>query len=396
MLTSFTPIPELAALQETLREWRHHLHAHPETAFAEVRTAAFVAEQLRAFGIEVHTGLAETGVVGVIHGSSPGPWIGLRADMDALDVEEINTFAHRSQQPGKMHACGHDGHTTMLLGAARYLAAHRDFAGTVVLVFQPAEENEGGGRRMVEEGFFERFPVESMFGMHNWPGLEVGKFAISPGAQMASYDVFEIVLEGKGSHAGMPHLGRDSLVAAGQLITALQTIVSRDVDPIDPLVVSVTQMHGGDTWNVLPQQVVIRGTVRAFSPAVQDLAERRIGEIVHGQAATFGLRSTVRYEHRYPPTVNDPALAQIAADAAAALVGDDNVNRAPRPAMGAEDFAFFQQVRPGAYLWIGAGPGADGCMLHNPGYDFNDDILVLGVSYWVEVVARMLGRGAGR
>ena len=246
---------------------------------------------------------------------------------------------------------------------------------------------------MVEEGFFERFPIESMFGMHNWPGLAVGKFAISSGPQMASYDVFEIVLEGKGTHAGMPHLGRDALVAAGYLISALQTVVSRDADPLDPLVVSVTQMHGGDTWNVLPQQVVIRGTVRAFSPAVQDLAERRIGELVQGQAASFGLRGTVRYERRYPPTINDPAMARVAAAAATALVGEANVDRAPRPAMGAEDFAFFQQVKPGAYLWIGAGPGADGCMLHNPGYDFNDDILVLGASYWVEVVRQVLGQG---
>lgn len=393
MFNTFQPPPELAALQGAMREWRHHLHAYPETAFAEVNTAAFVAERLHALGIEVHTGLAETGVVGVIHGRSPGPWIGLRADMDALDVTEINAFAHRSQNPGKMHACGHDGHTAMLLGAASHLAAHRDFAGTVAVVFQPAEENEGGGRRMVEEGFFERFPIESMFGMHNWPGLAVGKFAISSGPQMASYDVFEIVLEGKGTHAGMPHMGRDALVAAGYLISALQTVVSRDADPLDPLVVSVTQMHGGDTWNVLPQQVVIRGTVRAFSPAVQDLAERRIGELVQGQAASFGLRGTVRYERRYPPTINDPAMARVAAAAATALVGEANVDRAPRPAMGAEDFAFFQQVKPGAYLWIGAGPGADGCMLHNPGYDFNDDILVLGASYWVEVVRQVLGQG---
>jgi hippurate hydrolase len=280
----------------------------------------------------------------------------------------------------------------MLLGAASCLAATRDFSGTVAVIFQPAEENEGGGRVMVEEGLFERFPIESVFGMHNWPGLPVGQFAISPSAQMASYDIFEITLEGKGAHAGMPHLGRDTMVAAGQLITALQTIVSRDANPLDPLVVSVTQIHGGDTWNVLPQQAVLRGTVRTFDPAVQDLAERRIGEIAQGQALTFGLRADVRYERRYPPTINDPSIAKIAAAAAAVLVGKENVDLAPRPAMGAEDFAFFLQVRPGAYIWIGSGPGVAGCMLHNPGYDFNDEVLPLGASYWVQIVHEVLCR----
>jgi len=375
-----------------MRQWRRHPHAHPETAFKELKTSAYVADLLRSFGIEVHTGLAGTGVVGVIHGKAAGPWIGLRADMDALDVEEANDFAHRSQHPGKMHACGHDGHTAMLLGAAVELAATRDFAGTVAVIFQPAEENEGGGRVMVEEGLFERFPIETVFGMHNWPGLPVGQFAVSSGAQMASYDVFEIALEGKGTHAGMPHLGRDTLVAAGQLITALQTIASRDADPLDPLVVSVTQIHGGDTWNVLPQHAVLRGTVRAFDPALQDMAERRIGEIVQGQAMSFGLRAKVRYERRYPPTINNPEMAKICAAAAAALVGEQNVALAPRPSMGAEDFAFLLQVKPGAYIWIGAGPGKAGCMLHNPGYDFNDDILSLGAGYWVQIVYEVLGR----
>ena len=379
-------------LSIAMRQWRHHLHAHPETAFNEVKTSAYVADLLRSFGIDVHTGIATTGVVGVIHGKKPGPWIGLRADMDALDVEEANQFAHRSQHPGKMHACGHDGHTAMLLGAASLLAATRDFSGTVAVIFQPAEENEGGGRVMVEEGLFERFPIESCYGLHNWPGLPVGQFAISAGAQMASYDIFEITLEGKGSHAGMPHLGRDTMVAAGQLVTALQTIVSRDTDPLDPLVVSVTQIHGGDTWNVLPQQAVIRGTVRAFNPASQVLAERRIGEIVQGQTMAFGLRANVRYERRYPPTINDPAIAKICAAAACALVGKENVDLAPRPSMGAEDFAFFQQARPGAYAWIGAGPGVSGCMLHNPGYDFNDEILSLGAAYWVQIVREAVGR----
>lgn len=377
-----------------MRQWRHHLHAYPETAFNEVKTSAFIADLLRSFGIEVYTGLAGTGVVGVIHGKESGPWVGLRADIDALDVQEINDFAHRSQHPGKMHACGHDGHTAMLLGAASHLAAARDFSGTVAVIFQPAEENEGGGRVMVEEGLFDRFPIESVFGMHNWPGVPVGQFAISPGAQMASYDVFEITLEGKGAHAAMPHLGRDSIVAAGQLIGALQTIVSRDANPLDPMVVSVTQIHAGDTWNVLPQQVMLRGTVRAFDSALQDMAERRIREIVEGLGVTFGLRANLRYERRYPPTINDPAIAKIGAAAAIAVVGRENVDLAPRPAMGSEDFAFLMQVKPGVYVWIGAGPGKEGCMLHNPGYDFNDDILPLGADYWIEVVRHALGKRA--
>lgn len=383
--------PEIAALHDTMLGWRHHLHAHPETAFEEFRTSALIAELLTSFGIEVHTAIARTGVVGVIHGKAPGPWVGLRADMDALDVPEANEFAHRSTTPGKMHACGHDGHTTMLLGAARHLATTRNFAGTVAVIFQPAEENEGGGRVMVEDGLFERFPIESVYGLHNWPGLAAGHFAIRNGPQMASYDIFEITLEGQGAHAAMPHLGRDSMVAAAQLVTALQTIASRDANPLDAIVVSVTQIHGGDTWNVLPQQAVLRGTVRTFDTKVQDLAERRIGEIAQGIAATFGIRAVLRYERRYPPTINAAGPARIAAAAATALVGADKVDLDPQPSMGAEDFAFLQQARPGAYIWLGAGPGQAGCMLHNPGYDFNDDLLTLGASYWVEVVRQVLG-----
>jgi amidohydrolase len=383
--------PGIAALHDTMVGWRHHLHAHPETAFEEFKTSALVAELLTSFGIEVHTGIAGTGVVGVIPGQSPGPWVGLRADMDALDVQEINDFEHRSRYSGKMHACGHDGHTAMLLGAASHLAATRDFAGTVAVIFQPAEENEGGGQAMVEDGLFERFPIETVYGLHNWPGLEASQFAIRIGPQMASYDIFEINLTGQGAHAAMPHLGRDSMVAAAQLVMALQTIASRDVNPLDAIVVSVTQIHGGDTWNVLPQQAVLRGTVRTFDAKVQDLAERRIGEIARGIAATFGIRAELRYERRYPPTINAAAPARIAAAAATALVGADRVHLDPQPSMGAEDFAFLQQARPGAYIWLGAGRGQAGCMLHNPGYDFNDQILTTGASYWVEVVRHVLG-----
>lgn len=381
---------EIAALEPRMREWRHHLHAHPETAFEEVETAAFIAEKLRGFGIEVHEGLAKTGVVGVIPGTRAGEWLGLRADIDALHITEANDFAHRSTRPGRMHACGHDGHTAMLLGAAAYLAEHRDFAGTVAVIFQPAEENEGGGRVMVEDGLFERFPIRTVYGMHNWPELELGRFAIRPGPIMAAYDIFEIVLDGHGAHAAAPHTGRDTLVAAAQIVLALQTIVARNVDPLESLVVSVTQVHGGDTWNVLPQQAVIRGTVRSFRAETQDLAERRIGEIAAGIASAAGIEARLRYERRYPATVNHPQETVIAAQAAAKVVGENRVDLDLPPEMGSEDFAFLLQARPGAYIWAGAGPARGGCLLHNPGYDFNDELLTLGASYWVELVRTIL------
>ncbi|GAB3454160.1 M20 aminoacylase family protein [Insolitispirillum peregrinum] len=381
----------LAALTREMQGWRHHLHAHPETAFEEVKTAAFVIERLQAFGVdEIHQGIGKTGVVGIIRGQQDGPWLGLRADMDALDLHEDNDFAHRSQTPGKMHACGHDGHTAMLLGAASFLARHRNFAGTVALIFQPAEENEGGGRAMVEDGLFERFPIASVYGLHNWPGLDSGHFAIRPGPMMASYDIFEITLNGKGAHAAMPHLGRDVLVASSELVLALQTIAARTVSPLDSAVVSVTQIHGGDTWNVLPQTSVIRGTVRTFDLAVQDLVEQRLRDIAQGIAVLHGITATVRYERRYPPTINAAEQNRIAAQAATAVVGAERVDLDPRPSMGAEDFAFLQQACPGAYIWLGAGPGQSGCMLHNPGYDFNDDILGIGARYWVQLVQTIL------
>ncbi|MDR3435421.1 M20 aminoacylase family protein [Telmatospirillum sp.] len=386
-------LPEIEQLGPVMRQWRHHLHANPETAFEEVKTAAFVATKLQEFGAEVHQGIAGTGVVGVIAGQGDGPWLGLRADMDALHIEEANDFAHRSLSAGKMHACGHDGHTAMLLGAARHLAETRDFNGTVAVIFQPAEENEGGGRVMVEDGLFERFPIASVYGMHNWPGLEVGSFAIRTGPMMAAYDIFEIALDGQGAHAGMPHLGRDPMVAAAHLVIALQTIAARNVDPLEAAVVSVTQIHGGDTWNVLPQQVVLRGTVRTFLPEIQDLVQRRIGEIAEGVAGTFGIEARLRYERRYPSTINAPDPALIAAGAATAVVGPDRVDPESRPSMGSEDFAFLLQACPGAYIRIGAGPGRTGCMLHNPGYDFNDDILTLGASYWVQLVHMVLAPG---
>jgi len=384
-------VNRIADYQADMTAWRRHIHAHPETAFEEHRTAEFVAERLAGFGLEVHRGLAGTGVVASLRGNGgDGRAIALRADMDALHIHEKNGFAHASQNPGRMHACGHDGHTTMLLGAARYLAETRNFSGTVHFVFQPAEENEGGGRVMVEEGLFDRFPADAVFGMHNWPGMPAGKFAVRPGPMMASFDIFEIGIEGKGAHGAMPHLGNDPVVIAAQMVGAFQTIASRNTHPLESAVISVTQIHGGDTWNVIPGSVVLRGTTRSFKPEVQDLIERRMREIAEGISAAFGARMTWRYERRYPSTVNSAEETELAAAAMAEIVGEANVERDPTPSMGAEDFAFMLQKKPGAYVWIGNGEGDGGCQLHNPHYDFNDEILPLGASYWARLVERVL------
>jgi hippurate hydrolase len=363
-------IDPLKGLHAEMTAWRRDLHAHPETAFEETRTARVVAEKLASFGIEVHRGLAKTGVVGALRAGSGTRAIGLRADLDALHIHEQNTFAHRSHNEGRMHACGHDGHTTMLLGAARYLAQTKRFDGTVYFIFQPAEENEGGGRAMVEEGLFERFPVEGVYGMHNWPGMPVGQFGVMPGPMMASFDIFEIVVTGRGAHGAMPHEGIDPVVAASALVQALQTIPSRTVNPIEPAVVTVTQFHAGDAWNVIPEQAVLRGTTRAFRPEVQDQIEAGIRRVCAGIDATHGTRCAVRYERRYPPTVNHPRETAIAAEALAKVVGKENVLTDLQPTMGSEDFAFMLQAQPGCYVWIGNGPGEGGCMLHNPRYDF--------------------------
>ena len=386
-------INRIAEFHDDLKAWRRDIHAHPETAFEERRTAAVVAEALESFGIEVHAGLATTGVVGVLHGgggNGNGRAIGLRADLDALDIHERNDFDHVSVNPGKMHACGHDGHTTMLLGAARYLAETRRFDGTVYFIFQPAEENEGGGRVMVEEGLFERFPMESVYGMHNWPGEPAGTFAVRPGPMMAAFDIFEITLTGRGTHAAMPHLGVDPVVAAAQVVQTLQTITARNTDPQDAVVVSVTQIHGGDTWNVIPEEVVLRGTCRSFKPEVQDATEARLRQIAESTAAAYGVESTVRYERRYPSVINTVAETEFAAQVAAEVAGAENVERDPTPCMGSEDFAFLLQEKPGCYIWLGNGPTDGGCLLHNPHYDFNDDILTVGASYWARLVESAL------
>ena len=384
-------LPEIAALDADMRSWRHHIHAHPETAFEEKATSAFVADKLRAFGLEVHTGLAGTGVVGVLrHGRSKDA-VGLRADLDALHIHEKSGVAHASKTEGKMHACGHDGHTTMLLGAARGMAQRKRFDGTAYFIFQPAEENEGGGRVMVQEGLFERFPMKAVYGMHNWPELPVGSIALREGPLMGAYDIFEIVAIGRGGHAAMPHLGRDPMPFAAHVINALQTIVARNLHPLESGVVSVTQVHGGDTWNVIPEEVVLRGTARSFDGQVQDLIEHRIRTIVAGVAAMFEMSATVRYERRYPATVNAATETGHALAAASAVVGAANVDADPTPNMGSEDFAFMLNAKPGCYVWLGAGRGPNTPNVHNPHYDFNDDALPIGTSYWVTLVGQQLG-----
>ena len=384
-------INRIAEFHEEMTAWRRHIHAHPETAFEEHQTSDYVALRLHEFGIDVHRGLAGTGVVGTLKGDrADGPAIGLRADMDALDIEEKNEVEHRSQNPGKMHACGHDGHTAMLLGAAKYLAETRNFAGTVHFIFQPAEENEGGAQVMVQDGLFEKFPVEAVYGMHNMPGIPVGEFAVRPGPIMAAFDLFEINLTGTGTHAATPHLGRDAIVAGAHLISALQTIRSRTTGPFEAAVVSVTQMHAGSTWNVIPEEVVVRGTARAFKSRVQSHVEAEIRRIADGVARTFSVAAEVRYERRYPATVNTPEETGLTVDVARAIAGSDNVSLDKDPMMGAEDFAFMLNEKPGVYMWIGNGPRDGGCMLHNPHYDFNDDILPLGASYWSRLVETRL------
>jgi len=400
-----TPLPFdagfLAALLPELTAFRRDIHAHPELAFAETRTADQVAAELAKHGIEVHRGLAKTGVVGVIRGSRPGPngdasrMIGLRADMDALPLKELNEFPHRSKHEGRMHACGHDGHTTMLLGAARYLAAHRDFAGTVVCIFQPAEESEGGAAVMIEQGLFEQFPVEAVYGLHNWPGIPVGEMAVMPGPVMAGTCTFEITVRGHGCHAAMPHQGIDTIVAASQLVQALQTVVARNLHPCESAVVSVTQFHSGSAWNIVPEEAQLRGTIRTFKPEVQETVERAIERLCSGVAAANGAQIGVAFDHRYPPTVNSAAETEICRGVAAAVFGDDKVRRNELPSMGAEDFAYMLREKPGCYVWLGNGPGTGGCTLHNPHYDFNDEIIALGVRYWVGLVDTTLG-GAAR
>jgi amidohydrolase len=385
-------IDTLRTRQLHLAAIRRDIHAHPELAFEEHRTAELVATRLEALGIETHRGLGRTGVVGVIRSGDSPRAIGLRADMDALPITERNDFPHHSRYPGRMHACGHDGHTTMLLGAAEWLARERNFDGTVYLLFQPAEEGEGGAREMIEDGLFERFPMESVFGMHNWPGLPAGHFAIHDGPVMACADRFDIEIRGHGAHAAMPHLGVDPVVAGAALVQALQTISSRTIDPLDAVVVSITQFHAGEAYNVIPDRAQLCGTVRAFRPDVEDRVEEAMQRICAGVGAAFNAQVGFEYRRGYPPTINASAEAALCARVATEVAGAAGVETAARPSMGAEDFAFFLRERPGAYVWIGNGPGEGGCTLHNPHYDFNDAILPAGVAYWVRLAETILPR----
>lgn len=387
------PILNLPFL-EKLKALRHDLHAHPELAFKESRTSDLVARELASYGLEVHCGLAHTGVVGLLRSGHSSRMIGLRADMDALPLTEENNFPHCSQHAGLMHACGHDGHTAILLGAARYLAEHPDFDGTVAFIFQPAEESEGGAAVMIRDGLFERFPVEAIFGLHNWPGLPVGQIAIMPGPVMAGTCTFEIKVRGQGCHAAMPHQGVDSILAASQLVEALQTVVSRSLNPCEAAVVSVTQFHAGKAWNILPEEAVLRGTLRSFKPAVQDAVEAAITRLCSGIATAYGAQISTRFNHRYPPTVNAIPETGFCQSVAKSVFGEEHVLTDMMPSMGAEDFAYMLQEKPGCYAWLGNGSSHASCTLHNPRYDFNDDILPLGVSYWVELVHQALGREA--
>ncbi|MFN8794387.1 MAG: M20 aminoacylase family protein [Betaproteobacteria bacterium] len=388
--------PILADAAEIARI-RRDIHAHPELCFQEERTADVIAQALTEWGIPIHRGLGKTGVVGIVKAGTSPRAVGLRADIDALPMTEHNRFAHASRHPGKMHACGHDGHTAMLLAAAKHLSRHRNFDGTVYLLFQPAEEGGGGAREMIKDGLFEKFPMEAVFGAHNWPGMPVGMVGVNPGAMMASSNGFRAVIRGKGSHAALPHLGVDPVLVACQMVMAWQTILTRNKKPIDPGVISATMIHTGEAINVVPDSAEIRGTVRTFSIEVLDLIETRMREIATGLAATFGATCEFEFTRVYPPTVNHAAETEFVRRTLAQVVGEANV--VPfEPTMGAEDFSFFLQEKPGCYFTFGNGDGThrEGghglgpCMLHNPSYDFNDELIPVGASCWVRLAEAWL------
>ena len=390
MLMDMKIIKELEDLQGEMQEWRRDIHAHPEIAFEEHRTAQIVADKLESFGIEVETGIAGTGVVGTLRKGMGNRSIGLRADLDALLINETNDFEYKSKNPGQMHACGHDGHTTMLLGAAKYLSEQGNFDGTVNFIFQPAEENEGGGRVMIEDGLFDKYPVESVYGMHNIPGMPVGSFAIKPGPIMAAFDIFNLKVIGRGGHAAMPQTTVDPIIVGTKIIDAFQAIISRSIDPQEPSVLSVTQFHGGDAYNVIPNQVEIKGCTRCFSPNVQKKLEDEMRQISESICKAYGADCEFHYEHRYPATINSEEEANLAGQVAQEIVGEERVNLSPKPGMGSEDFAYMLQEKPGSYIWIGNGDGEGSCMIHNPGYDFNDEILPIGATYWVKMAEEIL------
>jgi amidohydrolase len=391
-------IDRITQFQAEIQQIRRDLHAHPELRYEEHRTSDVVARSLAAWGIETHRGLGGTGVVGVIRNGTSARSIGLRADMDALPIHEMNEFAHRSTHAGRMHACGHDGHTAMLLAAARYLAETRPFDGTVNLIFQPAEEGGAGAQKMIDDGLFDRFPCDAVYGMHNWPGLAVGQFGFAPGPMMASGNQFEIRVRGKGAHAAMPHQGVDPVFVAVQIVQGLQGIVTRAKKPIDAAVLSVTIIRAGDATNVVPDEAFISGTVRTFGERVTDLIEERMRRIAALTAEAHGAQAEVRFDRYYPPTVNHAAHSAFAADVAQDIVGAANVFRAVEPTMGSEDFSFMLRARPGCYLWIGNGDGTHRspghglgpCQLHNPSFDFNDALIPIGATFWVRLVEASL------
>ena len=392
-------LPEIIDSSSAIQEIRRNIHAHPELRFEENRTSQLVAEALSSWGIEVFRGMGKTGVVGRLIGDlGPGKMIGLRADMDALPLQEHNTFSHSSQNPGKMHACGHDGHTAMLLGAAEYLSNHRDFKGTVIFIFQPAEEGGAGAREMIKDGLFKQFPCDAVFGMHNWPGLAEGNFGVTAGPMMASSNTFEITIKGKGGHAALPHNSADPVLTGVQVVQALQSIVTRNKRPVDAAVLSVTQFHAGETSNVIPDSAFIGGTIRTFTLEVLDLMEQRLREIAEHTANAFDCHAEIIFSRNYPPLINHAKEVRFAGEVMKELVGEDRVDMDIDPTIGAEDFAFMLLEKPGCYVFLGngdgdhrsVGHGMGPCHLHNPSYDFNDALIPIGVSYWVKLVQRYL------
>lgn len=388
-----TLLQELSANQEAMKTWRHHMHRHPEVAFDEHKTASYIAGLLREWGYEVTEGVGKTGVVARMRCGDSKKSIGLRADTDALAVQEANDSDHKSTIEGKSHTCGHDGHSAMLLGAAQHLARTRAFNGTVNLIFQPAEEIMGGAAAMIQDGLFERFPMDAVFGLHNWPGLPLGQIAVHHGPVMACADRFDIEVRGHGAHAAMPHQGVDPVLAGAALVQALQSVVSRNADPQDAAVLSVTQFHAGDAYNVIPDVARIGGTVRAFRPEVRAQVKDAMQRVCAGIGAAFGANVNFEYRRGYPPTINSHAEADFCAQAAAEVCGKAHVLIDPKPSMGAEDFSYFLQEKPGCYIWLGNGPGEGGCTLHNPHYDFNDEAIPYGVAYWVRLAQRWLACG---
>jgi len=397
LAADFSVVPEIRDSISEFIALRRDLHATPELCFQEFKTSELVSRLLSQWGIQTHCGLGGTGVVGVLRSGQSKNAIGLRADMDALPIQEQNTFPHASKVTGKMHACGHDGHTAMLLAAAKHLSDSGCFDGTVYFIFQPAEEGGGGAAAMIKDGLFEKFPMQAVYGMHNWPGIAVGRFAISPGPVMAAFDTFRIVIIGKGCHAALPHMGLDPVPVAAQLVLGLQTILTRSANPLDAGVLSITTMHVGETTNVIADSCELTGTIRTFSADLMDLIQQRMREISNHICQAYGMTCNIEFFKGYPPTVNHAAQVEISKNVMVDLVGEDNV-LVQLPVMGAEDFAFMLQQLPGSYCFIGNGQGdhrlnghASGpCMLHNPSYDFNDEILALGASYWVKLVETCL------